>query len=267
MNAAILNDLTMCAGCEACVYACKEINNLPPDTPVQQLSANAWTVVKDVDGQPVRHQCFHCIDPTCVSVCPVAALQKSEEGPVYYLSERCMGCRYCMAACPFQIPRYQWDSPVPIVQKCIMCYEERIQKDEQPACTSVCPTGATRFFKEREEALAEARNRIKSNPEKYQDYIYGEHEAGGTNVFYLAPKDKTFEELGFKGNIRHESYPELSWEVLEKLPPVISTLGVTMTGIWWITHRREKVEKRERKNAREKAKSQSNENGNGGKNQ
>jgi formate dehydrogenase iron-sulfur subunit len=254
MNAAILNDLTMCAGCEACVYACKEINELPSETPAQELSANAWTVVKEIEGHPVRQQCFHCIEPTCVSVCPVAALQKSEDGPVFYLSERCMGCRYCMAACPFQIPRYQWDSPVPIVQKCIMCNENKIEKGEEPACTSVCPTGATEFFQERDDALAEARKRIAENPATYQNYIYGEKEAGGTNVFYLAPKDKTFEELGFKWDIRKENYPELSWEVLEKLPPVISTLGVTMTGIWWITHRREKVEKREQNIAKEKAK-------------
>lgn len=252
MNASIINDLTMCAGCEACVYACKEINNLPTETGQVQLSAYSWTVVEKTNGIPVRRQCFHCNEPTCVSVCPVAALQKSEEGPVFYLSERCMGCRYCMAACPFQIPRYQWDKPVPIVQKCIMCYEKRILEGKEPACTSVCPTGATSFYPERDAALAEAKKRISNNHGRYQNYIYGEKEAGGTNVFYLAPKGKTFKELGFKWGLRKENYPVLSWEVLEKLPAVISTLGVTMTGIWWITHRREEVEKEEKHSEKKK---------------
>ncbi len=234
-----MTDLTRCIGCKACVMACKEINGLPK-TEVLKLDGNNWTAVEQVNGVNIRRQCMHCDDPTCVSVCPVAALQKTEAGPVIYLEERCMGCRYCVMACPFEIPKYQWNETLPRVQKCIMCYDNLVSKGEQPACTSVCPTGAT-IFGDREELMDVARERFKNNPGLYVDHIYGEHEAGGTSVIYLS--DVPFEQLGFKVMKSDAAYPKLTWDVLSQIPNIVSVGGVTMFGIWWIINRRVKLEK------------------------
>ena len=233
----ILTDLTRCIGCEACAFACKQINGLEGD-PNDRLDATTWTTVDQRAGLNVRRQCMHCSDPTCVSVCPVGALQKQAEGPVTYDESRCIGCRYCMQACPFQIPTYEWGEQVPLVRKCIMCFEQRVSKGRQPACTEACPTGATKFG-ERDELIREARQRIHEAPERYVDHIYGLEEAGGTSVLYLS--SVPFEELGFPTDMAQEPYPRLTWEVLSKIPNIVSTGGLLMVGTWWIVNRRTKV--------------------------
>lgn len=241
MNAAILTDLTRCIGCEACALACKEANGLPRDGG-RALSASTWTIVDRIGDVNVRRQCMHCLDPACVSVCPVGALRKTPEGPVVYDASRCMGCRYCMIGCPFGVPKYEWDSTVPRVQKCIMCYENAVSRGEQPACTAACPTGAT-VFGDRDDLLRQARARMRAEPGRYVDHIYGEHEAGGTSVLYLSAVP--FAELGFPTDLRADPYPRLTWEVLSKLPNVVSIAGVALCGIWWITKRREEVARHE----------------------
>ena len=233
----ILTDLTRCIGCGACALACKEINELPKEE-MDGLNATTWTVVEQQNGLNIRRQCMHCLDPTCVSVCPVAALQKTPEGPVIYDEDRCMGCRYCMFACPFQIPKYEWDETIPRVQKCIMCFETRVSKGESPACTQTCPTGAT-IFGEREALIHEAQHRLTNEPERYVDHIYGLEEAGGTSVIYLS--SIFFAELGFPVDVEHKPYPRLTWEVLSKIPNIVSTGGALMLGIWWIANRRDKI--------------------------
>ncbi len=111
----ILTDVTRCVGCRACVYACKEINDLPRDD-AHMLNSGTWTVVEGRGGLNVRRQCMHCLDPACVSVCPVGALRKTPEGPVVYDEDACMGCRYCMVACPYRVPKYVWDTVLPGMQ-------------------------------------------------------------------------------------------------------------------------------------------------------
>ncbi len=240
MKAAILTDLTKCVGCEACVWACKEINELPRDDGARKLSATTWTVVEEHNGVFVRHQCMHCVDPACASVCPVAALQKTPEGAVIYDETRCIGCRYCMVGCPFGIPKYEWDSPLPRVQKCILCFEKRLKEGRQPACTEACPTKAT-VFGDRDELVREAQRRIRAHPDRYVDHIYGLHEAGGTSVLYIS--GVPFEALGFKVTLRDDPYPRLTWEILSKLPNVVGVGGVLMFGIWWVVNRRETMDR------------------------
>ena len=241
MNPAILTDLTRCIGCEACVWACKEINGLSREDS-GPLSAETWTTLERKQGVVIRRHCMHCEDPSCVSVCPVGAMHKAATGAVVWDKELCIGCRYCMVGCPFNMPKYEWDSPVPEVRKCIMCSENRLAKGQQPACTAACPTGATKFG-DRDELIHEAHHRIDDAPDRYVNHIYGVKEAGGTSVLYLSPVP--FEKLGFQ-KVQEEPYPEFTWAVLSRLPQVVASLGVAMTGIWWITHRRDAVARAEK---------------------
>jgi formate dehydrogenase iron-sulfur subunit len=258
MAYAILTDLTRCIGCGACAQACSEINDLPQSghgdgqarLSATPLSATNWTVVEQRAGLSVRRQCMHCLDPACVSVCPVAALEKQPEGPVTYDESRCMGCRYCMVACPFSIPKYEWSEAAPRVQKCIMCWDKRVAEGGQPACTSVCPARAT-VFGDRDELVAEAKGRIAAHPDRYVDHVYGLTEAGGTSVLYLS--SVPFAQLGFPLATEEEPYPRLTWDVLNKIPNIVSTGGVLMMGIWWIVNRRQKLARPEGLNDSEEA--------------
>ena len=238
MGFAMLIDVTKCVGCRACTLACKEINGLPKAEPTE-LSAQTWSVVQQKEGLNVRRQCMHCLDPACASVCPVGALEKRPEGPVVYHEDRCIGCRYCMVACPFGVPKYEWEKALPRVQKCIFCFEKRVSQGEPTACASVCPTQAT-VFGERDALIREARRRIHADPAHYVDHIYGLQEAGGTSVLYLSCVP--FDQLGFPAASTETPYPKLTWEILSKLPNVAATGGVMMFGLWWIVNRRNQLQ-------------------------
>ncbi len=237
MKGAILFDSTMCIGCEACAAACKEKNNLPT-TIDPKLTAYTWTVVDQRHKTFVRRLCMHCESPTCVSVCPVEAFRKEPGGPVVYDSSRCIGCRYCIMACPFGVPKYQWDRTVPIVQKCSMC-SDRIAAGQPPACAAVCPTGATRFG-DRDELIREARSRLWASPKNYVPRIYGLEEVGGTSVLMLS--SVPFANLGLRTDLPLAPLPMLTWRVLSKIPDFVVVGGAFLYGIWWITNRRTKVQ-------------------------
>lgn len=239
MRAAILTDLSRCIGCEACAIACKEINELPKDVSPNTLSSNTWTAVEHRNGVHIRRQCMHCEEPACASACPVLALIKTPEGAVIYDADKCMGCRYCMVACPFGIPKYEWEKTIPKVQKCILCYEKALQKGEQPACTAACPTGAT-IFGERNELIREAERRLAAHPNRYVQHVFGVREAGGTSVFYISPV--AFEKLGFAVDVQEDPYPKLTWEVLSNIPKVVSIGGALLFGTWWVINRRIKLQ-------------------------
>lgn len=250
MSVGLLIDTTKCVGCGGCTLACKEANGLPADDEgngkdkgkVEGLSATTWTVVEKHEGVHVRRQCMHCLDPACASVCPVGALHKTSEGAVVYDEEKCIGCRYCMMACPFGIPRYEWSKKAPRVRKCILCYESAVRRGQPTACAAVCPSGATKFG-DRPSLLAEARERLHHEPGRYLERIFGEREAGGSSVMYLAALP--FERLGFPDSVAAAPYPQLTWSVLSRLPRVAGTAGVALAGVWWLQRRREQVAKKE----------------------
>jgi formate dehydrogenase iron-sulfur subunit len=241
MSQAILYDIAQCIGCRQCEAACAERWGLRYEEPVTSqefLSDHKLTAIQThANERYTRKLCMHCVDPTCVSVCPVGAFEKSKLGPVVYDEDRCIGCRYCMLACPFNVPVYEWTKLLPRVRKCDMC-RERLEKGLVTACSGACPTGATTTG-ERDEMIAEARQRIRENPGKYYDHIYGVAEVGGTSVLILSPV--AFDELGIRTDLPKGPLPGLTWQALSHVPDVVTVGSALLCGIWWITHRRDEV--------------------------
>jgi len=221
------------------MYACREKNGLP-ENEQHKLSDKNYTVVKTTkDDVYYRRQCMHCQEPACASVCPVGALEKTPEGPVTYDPDKCMGCRYCMVSCPYNVPKYTWGSANPVVSKCQMCYD-RIAEGKLPACADVCPTGAT-LFGDRDELIKEAHKRINDNPDQYYPHLYGEKEAGGTSVMYLA--SVPFVEFGLKSEGYDKPFPDYTWQAMKEIPAVVATGGIFLYGLWWLINRRMEIEK------------------------
>jgi len=243
----LLIDVKRCIGCRACVGACQKTHAFPADESATELSATAYTALVDKsEDLHVRRLCMHCQTPSCASVCPVGALSKTEAGPVVYDARRCLGCRYCMVACPFGVPRYEWNAVVPAVRKCDLCVE-RLGRGEVPACVEACPAEAT-VTGTRAELLAEAHRRIDQEG-GYFPHVYGENEVGGTSVLFLSPV--SFAELGLPQGLGSEPLPGLTWRALEKIPGVVTMGGAALLAVRWITHRREEVAREEAAHARE----------------
>jgi Fe-S-cluster-containing dehydrogenase component len=229
----MLIDTTRCIGCRACEEACNEANQLPkPEVSFSSGSVfekkrdtgpdtftvvNRYPNVKDPDKPIfVRRQCMHCNQPACAAACLTKAMEKTREAAVIYNKDRCMGCRYCMIACPFDVPKFQYNSPTPYVRKCVFC-NERQKRGEQPACSEACPEGATLFGKKRD-LLEIARTRIYTEPDRYVHHIYGEHEVGGTGWLFLS--GVPLEKIDLKTNLGTTPYPELTSGFLYTVPMV-----------------------------------------------
>ncbi|MGD9101566.1 MAG: 4Fe-4S dicluster domain-containing protein, partial [Anaerolineae bacterium] len=194
-GAAMLYDATRCVGCKSCEAACKAWNDLPPDPePPTDLTADTWTLIKQYqegdESSFRKYQCMHCLHAGCVSVCTVGALHKTAAGPVLYDAHKCIGCRYCQYGCPFGVPKFQWDKALGLIGKCTFC-ADRLDQGLIPACAAACPVEALTFGT-RIEMLEEAYSRLQREPERYVDHVYGETEAGGTSVLFIAavPFDK-----------------------------------------------------------------------------
>ncbi len=261
----MLTDVTKCIGCERCVEGCVKKNKLPRDflsyfKAKDGLSGNRFTsIVKTKNEETgkwhmVRKLCLHCLDPSCSAACLVGAFTKSPDGAVEYDAGMCIGCRYCMLACPFSIPRYEYDKPLPYIRKCKMNHECRVAGGK-PACVSACPTGAT-IFDTRENLLKIAKKRLKENPGKYVNHIYGEHEFGGTSVMYLSdipigdvlniPTKDQFEKMRLP-QLTKKSVPALVEPWIWVTPVQFVAVSAGLSGIW--LYRRKKLLAREKEAA------------------
>lgn len=251
---AMLFDSTLCVGCRSCELACNTKNDLgrKPDEIFQGRPAeDARALAPDVYTYVTFHQweadpstaafgkvqCMHCIEPACVSSCPVHALHKTEAGPVVWDGDICLGCRYCMMACPFLVPRFEWESRNPAIRKCDMCADLQ-EKGEPPACVGACPTKALRVGT-RSELLEEAHRRITNRPRRYVHHVYGEFEAGGTNFLHIA--GRPFEELGYRRNLPPRSYRDYTRPAMAAIPWVLGGLGVGLGVVRWLVDRRAAV--------------------------
>jgi formate dehydrogenase iron-sulfur subunit len=233
----MLIDSVRCIGCQACEAACAEQNGLPyPEILELQPGERKalplfYTPVSRYDTSKgkayVKRACMHCNQPACASACLCRAMEKTVEGPVVWHSDRCMGCRYCMIACPFEVPKFEYDKAVPRIGKCTFCVE-RLRQGRPTACSEACPQGAVTFGSRRQ-LLAEARRRLAERPDLYTPYIYGDHDVGGTCVMHIA--GAPFDEIGFRTDLGTRPYPEYTKEFLYSVPIIDVLLPVLLYGM------------------------------------
>lgn len=241
---AILHDMTACRGCRACETMCRRYYELPriyneDDTTagnIPNLLPNMYTEVQEIDcsnsegaDRYIKWQCMHCVEPTCATVCPTSALYKTDEGPVRYDESKCIGCQYCVSACPFSIPHYDWEGDR-VITKCSMC-ADRITEGEQPICVEACPSHSMKFA-DRTSIITEAK--------RMQDegkYVYGIDEYGGTSWIYVS--DISFEEIGFPSP-EEESYPNISQAMLGSQTATIA-VGAAALGLYSLYLKKKKM--------------------------
>lgn len=245
----VLVDTTRCIGCRRCEKGCADANNLwMPDIEdkavfegVRKTDSKQWTVVNRFQTNKgevfVKKQCMHCNLPGCAAACLVRAMKKTETGPVTWDSN-CLGCRYCLVSCPFDIPKFDHHEAFPELQKCSFC-AERLKEGKLPGCVEACPAGAL-VFGSRRDVLAEANRRIFQNPGKYNPHIYGEQEAGGTSWLYLSAVP--FEQIGFRADIGTTAYPKYTTGFLYAVPFILLLWPTAMLGMNRVTKKEDKPE-------------------------
>ncbi|MDG2951483.1 formate dehydrogenase subunit beta [Exercitatus varius] len=200
VEVAKLIDVTTCIGCKACQVACSEWNDLRApqeecvgvyDNP-RDMNAQQWTVMKFSEVEEndrlqwlIRKDgCMHCAEPGCLKACPApGAIIQYANGIVDFQSEKCIGCGYCIAGCPFNVPKMNDEDNR--VYKCTLCVD-RVNVGQEPACVKTCPTGAIHFGS-KEEMLHYAETRVADLKSRgYNNAgIYNPQGVGGTHVMYV----------------------------------------------------------------------------------
>jgi formate dehydrogenase iron-sulfur subunit len=226
---AFLFDATRCIDCRACMVACSVENKIEMD------KTRIWVAGIGLKGEfpnlvraSMVYHCMHCNEPDCLSACPVGAYSKRDDGLVLYNKDKCIGCRYCMNACPFGVPHFDFDKGLlegAFIDKCTLC-PQRIDKGLEPACVATCPTDALTYG-ERVDLVKEAHTRIQTHPDRYVNHVYGEFENGGTS--YLILSHVAFAELGLPP-LNERPVKEVSEKVMELTIPFALGWGTVLTG-------------------------------------
>ena len=236
---AVLHDVTRCTGCMTCVATCSVENGLVSKADDArfnpgELSAERFISLKQTkEHRFVRTGCLHCLEPSCVSACLVGALHRREDGRVVYDAGKCIGCRYCMLACPAHVIRYEWDSALPFVKKCDMCAD----RPQGPACVEACPSEVS-IYGDRDELLKIAHERIAAQPDLYQQKVWGEHELGGTGVLYVS--DVSLSSL-WPESLGDRSIPSITWPIARSTPFLAFGVASCLIGASWLIGRRNKL--------------------------
>lgn len=255
----VLVDTTVCVGCRKCEWACKTAHNMPTGSidsyedrkvfeKMRRPDETALTVVNEYDNLKnpnipinLKVQCMHCDEPACVSACIVGAFNKEENGSVWWDENKCIGCRYCLVACPFQVPAFEYGKALePRIMKCDFCID-RTKEGMLPACVDICPVETLTYGK-RSKLIEIARKKIEMYPDRYVDHILGEHEVGGTSWLYLASRD--FKELDFP-KLGTDAAPGVSESIQHGIfayfiPPI--SLYALLGGVMWLNKQKEKPE-------------------------
>lgn len=214
LRVAKLVDVSVCIGCKACEVACQEWNGLPPLAAggvgvtgsyqtAPDLDWNLWQLIQfneisqgsQLTWTMTKYQCMHCADPGCLAVCPApGAIVQHANGIVDIKQEHCIGCRYCMTGCPFDVPRISPSTGK--AYKCSLCVD-RVDGGKRPACVQACPTGTLSFGTEADmRTLAQQRlDGLKAHGHA-QAALYSPPEVGGTQVLYVLPKGDSPESYG-----------------------------------------------------------------------
>ena len=242
MNRAILYDATMCIGCKQCEGACAQQNKLPYDDTVAAedvQSFHKYTVVLSKNDKFMRRLCMHCEKPACASVCPVGAFHKTAEGPVVYDVWKCIGCRYCMVACPFAQPKYEWQALNPRVRKCIMCPDRVVAASKRRALKSVrrAPPSLARETT----SFMRPRNVSGRTPPITSRTFMALTKLAARQCFIIAAAD--VEDYGYPASARlgETPLPEYTGRVMERIPDFIPVWTLVLGGIYWVSHRRDEV--------------------------
>ena len=236
-------DPSRCIGCQACYHACAECETHRGISMIHLEYTD-----RAASPQTVPVVCMHCEDPACAAACPVGALTKTQAGPVVYDDARCIGCRYCMVACPFSVPKFQWDARAPYIRKCTFC-ADRQAAGLRPACASTCPAEAISFG-DRPKLLEEARRRIAASPGRYAPEVYGERTAGGSAVLYLTAVPIATLGLfaeGFRTDLGEVPHGRYTREWMAKVPWVALGVGGLALGLYHLNQRKAEVTEQERK--------------------
>ena len=227
---AFLFDATRCIDCRACMVACSVENKIPMNkTRIWVTGVGLKGEFPNLERTSMVYHCMHCNEPDCLSACPVGAYTKRPDGPVVYDPKKCIGCRYCMNACPFGVPHFDYDKGLidgAFIDKCSLC-TQRIDIGLEPACVATCPTEAFKFG-ERDDLLKYAHDRLVAQPARYINHIYGETENGGTS--YLILSQVPFNELGLP-DLPFRPVKEVSEKVMEFTIPFALGWGAVLTGI------------------------------------